>query len=67
MESDHRKITTVAWYKNHLFNKMMITDRGFPIVNNEGIDDYDLKTLKEKFPYDKEKNSGLKKKNTQKF
>ena len=46
---------------------MMITDRGFPIVNNDGIDDYDLKTLKEKFPYDKEKNSGLKKKNIQKF
>ena len=61
MESDHRKITTIAWYKNHLFNKMMITDRGFPIVNNDGIDDYDLKTLKEKFPYDKEKKQWVKK------
>ena len=27
----------------------MITDRGFPIVNNDGIDDYDLKTLKKNF------------------
>ena len=61
VESDHRKITTVAWYKNHLFNKMMITDKGFPIVNDEAIDDYDLKALKEKFPYDKEKKQWVKK------
>ena len=40
---------------------MMITDKGFPIVNDEAIDDYDLKALKEKFPYDKEKKQWVKK------
>ena len=61
VESDHRSITTIAWHSTHFFNSMMLTNKGFPVVNQNGENDNDLITLKDRFPYDHQNKKWVKK------
>lgn len=61
IESDHRSITTIAWHYTHFFNSMMLTSKGYPVVNPNGENDDDLITLKDRFPYDKKNKQWVKK------
>ena len=41
---------------------MMLTNKGYPVVNQNGENDDDLITLEDRFPYDKKKKKWVKKK-----
>ena len=59
-EAPHRWASAVLWNKEHLLNKFIISNLGFPIVNINGIDDSDINTLGERCPYDWKKMQWLK-------
>lgn len=59
-EAPHRWASAVLWRKEHLLSKLMVSNLGFPIVNISGENDYDIKTLGERCPYDWEKMKWLK-------
>lgn len=46
-----RWLSTVAWHNNSIYAKQIITDLGFPLVINDGIDDSDVLSVREKNPY----------------
>lgn len=51
-ESPNKWVTGVLWNKNHILNKFMITNIGFPLINLEGISDKDINSLEKRCPYD---------------
>lgn len=51
-ESPHRWASAVLWPSNHLLAHLMITNLGFPIVNELGINNKDIETLGERCPFD---------------
>lgn len=54
-ESPNRWISSVFWKNDHLFQKLMVTHLGFPLVNLDGLADEDLKDLEERCPFDWDK------------
>ena len=51
-ESPHRWVSSVLWPAGHLFAKLMVTHLGMPLVNELGIEDADVETLKDRCPFD---------------
>ncbi len=51
-ESPHRWISAVLWPESHLFTKLMVSNIGMPLVNELGVDDTDIATLKDRCPFD---------------
>jgi hypothetical protein len=51
-ESPHRWMSAVCWPTEHFFNDLMITHLGFPVVNQLGQGDEDIKSLDERCPFD---------------
>jgi hypothetical protein len=59
-ESPHRWASGILWNKNHVLSQLMITNLGFPIVNMNGINNMDIKTVEERCPFDWQNNKWLK-------
>lgn len=51
-EGPNRWISAVSFPITHLLNSLMVTHLGFPVVNQQGVDDEDLKSLGHRCPYD---------------
>jgi hypothetical protein len=51
-ESPHRWMSAVCWPTDHFLNDLMITHLGFPVVNQLGRADEDIKSLAERCPFD---------------
>lgn len=51
-EAPHRWVSSVLWPKDHLFAKLIVSNIGMPLVNEQGVDDVDLASLGERCPFD---------------
>ena len=51
-ESPHRWMSAVAWPANHLMQEFMVTNLGFPVVNEIGRQDHDVQSVVQRCPYD---------------
>jgi hypothetical protein len=51
-ESDVRWLTAIAWSRDHVFSDLMISNLGFPLVNEQGISDADLESLNDRCAFD---------------
>lgn len=51
-ESDVRWLTAIAWSRDHVLSELMISNLGFPLVNEKGIKNADLDSLSERCPFD---------------
>jgi hypothetical protein len=51
-ESLSRWATAISWGKDHLLAELMVSNQGFPLINSEGLNDLDLKTLEDRCPFD---------------
>ncbi len=51
-ESITRQATAIAWGRDHLLARLMVSNLGFPLVNEDGLDNQDLATLGKRCPFD---------------
>lgn len=58
-EAPCRWVTGISWHKNSLYNELMLTSQGLPLVNAQGLSNADLESLSRRCPYDSENKQWL--------